>query len=295
MQKTYYKETLNIELSNTLENISQHKSTSRFQELNPLVGKLKGSNNEINYRIDTLESYHYIKLADSWPYTETYPSRKNSFTGSKKLVGILDYPIISVQHGSVVNENQFSNEGFVVEDITHCWVGQYLMTKYYCTNPTVIEYEFMEPSTEVDEVVIDYTERKIFWGSCKRNFGKQNFWNLVAHIFSFFNNRGFMKSDYYHYKHYLMFIAPVIDPDISESKIEFFKNEFSKLLEGEVPLQNFIDEANKLSEYYEGKKEKFALLPMDDTSEHITSFDIVFEDILFISLKEMLETLQQIT
>ncbi len=96
---------------------------------------------------------------------------------------------------------------------------------------------YNEPATEIDIVVGSFPKEEsndnpkeelveipkqstIYWGSCKRNCQIQDTWNLMAHVVSFFNNRGYDSDEWWSAQHVFMFLSPTFD----EKKESALKN-----------------------------------------------------------------------
>ena len=83
----------------------------------------------------------------------------------------------------------------------------------------ILDGFWAEPCTEIDFVGVNSRKRTIFWGSCKLDFQKHKALTLLAHVVSYFNNRGWDKHPYITYRHVFIFCSPVFQqqPDANSS------------------------------------------------------------------------------
>jgi len=82
------------------------------------------------------------------------------------------------------------------------------MLKDKCTTQTLLFGYWKEPCTEIDIVLVDELKKVVYWGSCKLKAHKQDASNLMAHVVSYFNNRGWQLHEYFTYHHVFLFISP---------------------------------------------------------------------------------------
>jgi len=212
----------------------------------------------------------------------------NSDNKESKLF-LLDMPLVTSMKSSISNEGVFEHEGFVIERLTYEWIKEYLMDKNYITITdevnTYENYCWMEPFTEIDIVICNDTKKIIFWGSCKRDFQKQELKSLISHVFSYYNNRGFESDKTYDYSHVLMFISP----EKEESKCQKLAEKFNSI---QSYFQGNIDEiietlvkwaTKKLSGYFNESNNPFAL-----KSKPTKMFSI--HEGISLSFSELIET-----
>lgn len=80
--------------------------------------------------------------------------------------------------------------------------------------------------------MVDKKTEVVYWGSCKMNARKQDPCNLMAHVVSYFNNRGWQLHDYFTYRHVFLFISPTFSEEDRKS--------FSELPQQSVEALNAI-------------------------------------------------------
>jgi len=88
-----------------------------------------------------------------------------------------------------------------------------------------------EPCTEIDSIVVCEATKKVYWGSCKLNCSQQDPENQMAHVVSFFNNRGWKSHDWYSYEHIFLFISPSFKPH-ERSYVEGSLQKLNDILHG---------------------------------------------------------------
>jgi hypothetical protein len=92
----------------------------------------------------------------------------------------------------------------------------------------------------------------VYWGSCKRACKAQNPFNLLAHVVSFFNNRGYASHYLFGYKHIFLFLSPDVTKEVHQD-LETSVKRLNNMLKN--PDQIIENARNQLSNVFgHGKK-----------------------------------------
>jgi hypothetical protein len=111
-------------------------------------------------------------------------------------------------------------------------VARSLLTKKL--HPAVVYQNvfWAEECTEIDVVAENREQQIVYCGSCKRSCRAQQPTNLLAHVISFFNNRGYSAHYLFNFKHIFLFISPEMD-DEHRQEMQNSVQRLNQLLQGD--------------------------------------------------------------
>jgi len=115
--------------------------------------------------------------------------------------------------------------------------------------------------------------KRIYFGSCKINPSKHEYLNLLAHVISFYNNRGWDKHKWFNYDHVFVFISPDLFPSPSDEQ-----SLLCDLVKGKVDPQLNLAPAPAPPEY-EIKKTEVKEIPLDSNYDLEKTQRVIVADI----------------
>jgi len=115
-------------------------------------------------------------------------------------------------------EEFWMEQGFYLEAISRSVFEHSSTIRQKCalSDKAKIHYGYWSDNdtcTEIDILISDELSQTIIWGSCKRESHKLNYVNLLAHVVSFFNTRGYGLHPWFFYTHKFLFVASKISTD----------------------------------------------------------------------------------
>jgi len=256
---TFYRTQIHAEHSKVLEALGQYSGQSTLNAQTEYLLRTSGlRKSALSPTLEDLERHRFIRKIHV-----VFPLTKDKDTYYWKL---LDNPL-RVLTEVVKGKSTLSwLEGWVWEEIC----SSLLSDGVPGMKLQVHQGSWSEPCTEIDVVAVNEEEKIIFWGSCKRSSSQQSRQNLLAHVISFFNNRGYREHQFYHFQHHFFFLSPTFTErerdTFGQSCTQFLNqllhaSEISVLDECVQKLSNIAERGNpfKWSEKRPGPGEWFTI------------------------------------
>jgi len=154
-----------------------------------------------------------------------------------------------------------AKQGFVFEELCQSMIKHYknYFNSFFSLSDkaTIKTGIWEEPCTEIDIIVSDDRTKTVIWCSCKRTSHYQDHYNLMAHVVSFFNNRGYNHHSWYKYSHILLFLSPTFSTDQRKNLEECVQSVNECLLGDRGKLIDLIK--NKLSNFGQRNHKPFEM------------------------------------
>jgi len=206
---TFYGDQLRSESSQVLRAISECKGKTLATTLNYIINATKLAKVAVRSRVDDLISYGFVQQQDPLFQENLVPLGPKQHSRYQ----IIDCPLRTSLKKS---ETDFTNmQGLIWEEYCKAAFHHTEVCKKLLNLDKVLVYDgyWAEQCTEIDVVLLSEETKSVFWGSCKRNYKKQERGRLASHVTSFFNNRGYKKHPWQAYRHIFLFLSPEFDED----------------------------------------------------------------------------------